>query len=108
MDILNFLKEQLHIDGVIVLIVIASGFFQQKYLCGLRLSTDDKTDSALRTLVLSGAVVAIMLFLTGAGKDDIWPAFLSYFLATSFYELIVRPITKFIKKNLDDDDSTKP
>lgn len=103
MDILIWLKDNLHIDGVIVLIVIAAGYFQNIYLKDLNLSKDEKTNSALKTLLVSGIVVAIMLIFKKAQSPDIWDAFLSYFLATSFYELLLRPITKAIQKRLDAD-----
>lgn len=102
MDILTWLQTNLHINGVIVLIVIAAGYFQNSYTKDLHLSKDDKTNSALKTLLISGLVVSIMLVFQQAKRDEIWDAFLSYFLATSFYELLVRPITKFIQSKIGD------
>ena len=42
MNILNWLQENLHIDGVIVLIVIAAGFFQNRYMKTIKVSKDEK------------------------------------------------------------------
>lgn len=104
MDILNWLQTNLHINGVIVLIVIAAGYFQNSYTKDLHLSKDDKTNSALKTLLISGLVVTIMLLFQNPGREQIWEACLSYFLATSFYEILVRPITKAIQKKIGSDD----
>lgn len=102
METLNYLKEYLHIDPVIVLLVIGSGFFQDYYLKFWTLTKDTKTSGALKTLIISSIVSAIYLsILSYVDKPpkEMWAQyFLSYFLATSFYELLIRPITKYIKK----------
>lgn len=98
MEYLKWLEENLHINGVIVIIVIAAGYFQNKYLKLWVITKDDKTNSALRTLAVAGFVVSVKLLLEGANKVQIWDAFLSYFVATSFYELILRPVSKIFKK----------
>lgn len=98
MEYLKWLEENLHINGVIVIIVIAAGYFQNIYTKLWKITADGKTNSALKTLIISGFVVTIMLLLKGANKAEIWDAFLSYFVATSFYELILRPVSKIFKK----------
>lgn len=45
-----------------------------------------------------------MLVFQKASRDEVWNAFLSYFLATSFYEILVRPITKAIQKRIGGDE----
>ena len=105
MDILDWMQQNLHMDGVIVLIVIASGYFQNSYMKNLNLSKDEKTSSALKTLLVAGLVVSIMLIFKRADRDAIWLAFQSYFFATSFYEIIVRPITRAIQKRIGSDDN---
>lgn len=107
MNILEFLQTYLHIDAVIVLIVIGSGFFQEKYLCAFSISKDSKYDAALKTLFLSAAISVIYLALVGIKKDAFAEYFLSYFLATSFYELILKPIIKMFRKNVEDEKNDK-
>jgi len=100
METLVWLKETLHIDPIIVLIVIASGFFQNTYLKMVNIVKDVKTNSALKTLLVSTIVVTIMLLFQKAKGLEIWEAFLSYFLATSLHELFIRPVTNYIKNHL--------
>lgn len=92
METLNTVLEHLKINPAIVLIVIASGFFQQRYLNAI------KWPGAIKTLLVSSIVVTIMLILTEAKKADLWPAFSSYFAATSFYELLIVPVVSIFKK----------
>ena len=105
MNILNWLQENLHIDGVIVLIVIAAGFFQNRYMKTIKVSKDEKTDSAWKTLIVSALLVTLKLVFAKANRDECWDGVLSYFLATSFYEIILRPVVKYINKNLGTDQS---
>lgn len=97
MNILEYLK-MIHIDPVIVLIVIASGFFQNRFLCYWEISKDQKTAAAFRTLIVSAAASLIYLWLVGVKRDAFAYYFLSFFLATSLYELLIRPLVKWIKK----------
>ncbi len=96
-DIWQFLSF-LHIDPVVVLIVIGSGYFQLYYL---KTWTIDK---ALKTLVVSFLVCLIyfwILYLNGNFPREVWANyFLSYFLATSLYELIIAPVTRAISKRI--------
>lgn len=89
MEVLVYLKEQLHIDLFIVLLVFAAGFFQQRYLYNLKWS------QALRTLAVSfvfSAVYLILLSIAGQfKKENIVQYFISYAVATSFYELLIKP-----------------
>jgi hypothetical protein len=100
MEVLNWLKENAHIDGIIVLIVVAAGLFQKTFLGGFAWVKDEKYDGALKTLLVSAIVVGIKLYFEKVRGSDIWDAFLSYFLATSFYELFARPIVKFIRRKI--------
>lgn len=100
MEVLVWLKENAHIDGIITLIVIAAGLFQKTFLEGIVWSKDEKYDGALKTLAVSAVLVTVKLFFEKAHGTDIWDAILSYFLATSFYELIARPIVKAIKNKI--------
>jgi hypothetical protein len=94
------------IDFLIVALVLASGFFQSRYMTGFKLSkTNEGLDSALKTLGVSFVVSAIyILILQDPDKPSNWAKyFLSYFFATSFYELIVDPFVNFVKKKLGSD-----
>lgn len=88
------------IDFVIVALVLCSGFFQARYLSGIKVVKTDSLDSALKTLGVSFAVSAIyILTLKDPNKPDNWAKyFLSYFFATSMYELLVSPFVVWIKK----------
>lgn len=89
-----------HLDIVIVGIVLCSGFFQKAYLKGFSLSKDSSYDSALKTLALSAIVSIIyILFLKRDGNmgDKLSGYFLSYFAATSLYELLINPFISWIK-----------
>lgn len=98
MELLDYFKDNLHIDPIIVLIVIASGFFSKRYLKGFALViTDEKADDAFKTLLVSLIVSAVYLALIGLPREMWAQYFISYFLATSLYEIIVRPISKVIK-----------
>lgn len=107
MDILNFLNQinisllDFNVDLLIVLLVIASGFFQRKYLSEIKVS------SAYKTLLISGVFVALYIVLTcdftswECVKPCLKTALISYTMATSFYELIVKYfIDKFSDKKL--------
>lgn len=111
MQILNFLKDNLNIDIFIVLIVFLSGFFQEKYLIAFKLSKDERYDKALKTLALSFIVSWIYIYVVysnekivsknnGEAVDPInWARYLiSYFTATSVYDLAIRPFRNALKK----------
>lgn len=100
MEVLDWLKVNAHIDGIIVLIVIAAGLFQKTFLGSFAWVKDEKHDGALKTLAVSAVMVGVMLYFQKAHGTDIWDAILSYFLATSFYELLARPIVKFIRRKI--------
>lgn len=88
------------IDFYIVCLVLASGFFQNRYLTGIVISKTNSLDSALKTLLVSFCVSAIYIMLIkNPEKSSNWAKyFLSYFFATSMYELLVDPFVNWIKK----------
>ncbi|MBO9658328.1 MAG: hypothetical protein J7527_05840 [Chitinophagaceae bacterium] len=104
MEILNLLKDQLNLDLYIILIVFLSGFFQEKYLCKIILSADSKFDATIKTLIVSFVVSSIYIWIVYYELDDksvklpYAKYFLSYFTATSIYELAIRPFTRWWKK----------
>lgn len=86
-----------NIDWIIVLFVIASGYFQTFYTKRIT-----QISGAIKTLILSFVVVTIYLFLEGSlfNKQMLSHYFFSYFMATSMYEIILYPITAFIQKKI--------
>lgn len=91
-----------NIDWIIVGLVMCAGFFQKQYFKGFTLAKDISYDSALKTLTLSAVVSIIyILLIKDPEKAKNWSMyFLSYFAATSLYELIVNPFVDFIKSKL--------
>jgi len=79
-----------NIDWVIVILVIASGYFQNAYLKDLNFA------DALKTLLVSFVVSGIYLLLVGDLNDKASLAryFFSYFIATSLYEILLKSWTK--------------
>ena len=99
MEFLNYFQTTFGIDPVIVLLVLASGFFQKRYLSSV------KVNEALKTLLVSFLVVSIYWALLGFSTALLKGFFLSYFFATSFYELIFQPIIKWIQSKLPKDEN---
>lgn len=87
------------LDIAIVGIVLCSGFFQKMYLKGFSLSKDSGYDSALKTLLVSAVASALyIVFLKDAANANNWAKyFISYFGATSLYELLISPFTNWVK-----------
>lgn len=87
-------------DVWVVGIVLCSGFFQQKYLKGIVWSKDASYDSALKTLAVSAVASAIyIVLLKDPDSANNWAKyFVSYFGATSLYELLVQPFIRMIKR----------
>lgn len=108
MEYIKWLQENLHIDPIVVLIVIASGFFQNRYLSSWVIGKDTRASSALKTLLVSFVVCVIYLYLAFTPRNAFANYFLSYFLATSLYELILRPLIKWINKGKDIDNENNP
>lgn len=92
-NILSFLQwDSLHLDGVIILLVICAGYWQKK-----NLSTINMID-AWKTLIVSFVfcfVYVLLLFIAGhLKKDKLVDYFISFAVATSMYDLILKPIIK--------------
>lgn len=87
------------IDVYIVVIVLCAGFFQSRYFKGFSISKDASYDSALKTLGLSAVASAIYIILAkNPGVATNWAKyFISYFAATSLYELLINPFTNWVK-----------
>ena len=99
MEIINQFLSTL--DIAIVGLVLCAGFFQKQYIKGITLSKSPSYDSALKTLILSAIVSAVYIFLLkDPQKSSNWSKyFVSYFAATSLYELLISPILDKYKKN---------
>lgn len=106
MEILNYLNDKMNIDYIIVLIVFLSGYFQELYLCGLVFSkSNPRYDAAIKTLLVSFVVGSIYIYFMYR-NDRTVPVpyvkyFISYFVATSLYDLAVKPVRNLIKKLVD-------
>lgn len=111
MEWYDYLKDKWNIDTVIVAIVFLAGFFQEKYLCRFKWSNDNRFDAGLKTLVVSIIVSTLYIFLVyrEAQRTDEnafipWGKYLiSWFTATSLYDMGIRPLRKWIKKKTGDD-----
>jgi hypothetical protein len=86
------------IDFIIVAIVLCSGFFQTRYLSGWVWAKNSTQDSALKTLAVSAvaSVIYIALVKDPAKGSNYAMYFLSYFFATSLYELLIKPFVNWI------------
>lgn len=90
-NILKFLTwDSLHLDGVIVLLVICSGLWQKKYLETVNIIP------AWKTLLVSlvGCLFYLgLLLISGELKNEkLVDYFISFAVATSMYDLIMKPI----------------
>lgn len=97
----NFLDAIMDkIDLIVMGIVLCSGFFQKMYLKGVTWSKDASYDSALKTLAVSAVASSIYIVLIkDPNSATNWAKyFISYFGATSLYELLVSPFVRWIKK----------
>lgn len=86
-------------DIYIVVIVLCAGFFQSRYFKGFTWSKDASYDSALKTLALSALVSVIYIWLIkDPEKASNWSKyFISYFAATSLYELLISKFVDWVK-----------
>lgn len=115
MEWFEYLKDKWNLDVIIIILVFLSGFFQEKYLCEFKWAKDTRIDASLKTLIVSLIVSSIYIFLMHKelkrvaedGKAFIpWAKyFISYFAATSLYDLGIRPIRKWITKKLGESDT---
>lgn len=100
MEILNALQwDKLHLDGVIILLVISSGYFQKKYLSAINISP------AWKTLLVSFVFTLIYLLLLIISQqfktEKLIDYFISFAVATSIYDLLVKNFIKKIFPNSD-------
>lgn len=117
MEWFDYLKNTWNLDVIIIVLVFLSGFFQEKYLCEfVWAKRDARIDASLKTLAVSFVVSSIYIYLmykeskTADAATAMIPwakYFISYFTATSLYDLGIRPLRKWIQRKLGDSDSNK-
>lgn len=80
--------DKLNLDLVIIALVLSAGFFQSYYLFNMKLSP------AIKTLIVSFVftiLYAVALWIAGSFDKDMLPKYiLSYAVATSMYELLIK------------------
>ena len=97
----EILSANIKIDFIIISLVIAGGYFQKSYW------TSEKPRQALKTLFVGTVFSFIYLGLTmdfsrfNAIRNGLLSGFVSYALATSFYELIVKHVVDIVVKFFD-------
>lgn len=93
-----------NIDPVIVFLIIAGGYFQGLYLQLKIFTKNVGYDKTLKTLLAGTFFVLIYLTIlsfTNSFPKEIWgKIFISYVVATSFYDIILRPFNEFIMTGL--------
>lgn len=87
------------IDVYIVGIVLLSGFFQKIYLKEWNLTKDAGYNSSLRTLIVSAIASSVYIILIkDPEKANNWAKyFISYFTATSVYDLVIDKFAQWIQ-----------
>lgn len=115
MEWFDYLKDTWNLDIIIIAIVFLSGFFQEKYLIDWKWVKDGRLDASLKTLAISFIASSIYIILMykeakRSSTDGIvllnWSKyFISYFTATSLYDLGIRPLRKWITKKLGEGDT---
>jgi len=121
-QLFEYLQKQWNIDLIIVALVFMSGLFQEKYI-PFELSKDKRLSNGLKTLILSaivGLIYAILVYyeeraaIRRSDKPDMAAViplkkyFVSYFAATSVYDMAVRPIRNWINKKLGNKEEPAP
>lgn len=87
-----------YVDFKFALLIVVSSYWAKKFL----LKVLPKIDMAHKVLIFStilGVMYYMLLQRTGVVDENSLPAYLiSYFIATSFYELAFAPMERAIKK----------
>lgn len=98
-----FDKIWIAIDPMVIVLVVAAGYFQRYYL-KIEFIGKYRVLPAWKTLFMGTLFVTIYVLIDrGGGKVDnayLKKAFFSYIFATSFYELILGPVTFWIEKKI--------
>ena len=103
MEALEFLKD-LHINPIIALLIVAGGFFQKAYLKNItqigKIQILDSWKTLFVGTVFSIGYLIVVQLSEGLPKEIWVELFTSYVFATSFYELILGPVVKWISKKI--------
>lgn len=94
--LINFHETNAYIDLVILMLVIFSGYFAKQYLVDL------KMNMAFKTLMVATLVTILYMCILKFGEKSLEPTywkkcFITYFTATSMYEVILKHIPLFWK-----------
>jgi hypothetical protein len=121
MEWYEYLTTKWHIDVIIVAIVFLSGMFQEKYF-RFELSKDKRYSNGLKTLFLSllvGVIYALIVYhdakvaIRNSETPDMSVSiplkmyFISYFAATSLYDMAVRPFRNWLNKKFGNKEETE-
>jgi hypothetical protein len=97
MDLINLLQIGAYIDFVVIALVIASGYAVKRFWP----QPSKLFTCAWKTLIISTALVVIYAIIVySSGKQDgdfLLRAFVSYTIATSLYDLILKNFKKKVK-----------
>jgi len=92
-DILKFMQwDSLHLDGVIILLVISSGFWSKKYLHTVNILPAWKT--LIVSFIFTSLYVVLLIISNNFRVEKIVDYFISFAIATSLYDLILKPVIK--------------
>lgn len=92
-DILKFMQwDSLHLDGVIILLVISSGFWSKKYLDTVNILPAWKT--LIVSFIFTSLYVLLLIISNNFRVEKIVDYFISFAIATSLYDLILKPVIK--------------
>jgi len=104
MDYSQFLKL-LHLNPIIIILVLGSGFWAKNYLkkwSAIRIGKFSVVIStAWKTLIVGTLFTVVYILIASRGisvTKEMWiEFFVSYIFATSFYELILAPISEWVQ-----------
>lgn len=85
-----------HIDPMVVLLVLMGGFFAKRYMAELNIN------NAVKTLLVGTVFTAVYLLILhmsgGLQKADYTKYFVSYCVATSLYEILIKKLMDLLKQ----------
>lgn len=103
MELMSIIWDNItaHIDPIIVGLVLLSGFFSTRYLFELNIK------DVYKTFIVGTILTAIYLFLLNVNgmllRADYTKYFVSYTVATSLYEILLKRLTEFIANKFKSD-----
>lgn len=117
-DFFDELIKKWNLDLIIFTIVLLSGFFQERFLPYWNLVKDSRLCAALKTLIVSLIASSVYIFFSykqvkgsAEGAEVLIPwgkYFMTFFAATSVYDLLIRPLRRFIAKVTGEKEEVKP